>query len=230
LDALEKEINNNKILVEVLVVDDGSSDSTKSLAEAHEIVDQVITYDRNRGRAHAVQQGILISTGTQVAVFDADFEYLPKDLFFILNSADNPKAAIYGSRYLNKENCRPGVWGKVGRLRNQNIGPWLANYAIRIWVAILFHKWYSEHFSGIRIYPGDFLRSYNWQSSGFEGDHEIASACHLLNIETLEHPISYVPRSTKDGKKIRAKDGFIALWVFVSWRFWGRSKLRNYAH
>lgn len=225
LDALSEALANNRLDVQVIVVDDGSTDSTKSLAESHGTVDKVISYEQNRGRAYAVQQGINSSTGAQVAVFDADFEYMPEDLFFILLSANDPNVVIYGSRYLSKENRRPGIWGALGRLQNQKMGPWVANLAIKIWVWILFQHWYSEHFSGIRIYPGEFIRSLTWKSSGFEGDHEIAAAAHVLKISTVEFPISYEPRSAEEGKKIRARDGFVALWVFMDWRLRGAKKI-----
>jgi dolichol-phosphate mannosyltransferase len=229
LDALSQALINKNLDVQVIVVDDGSTDSTKSLAESHRVVDQVISYPQNQGRAYAVQQGIYSSTGDQVAVLDADFEYMPEDLFFMLISANNSQVVIYGSRYLSKENRRPGIWGALGRLRNQSVGPWVANLGIKIWVWLLFQHWYSEHFSGIRIYPGKFIRSITWKSSGFEGDHEIAAAAHVLKIPTVEFPISYSPRSADEGKKIRARDGFVALWVFIDWRVRGKRKIMNQA-
>jgi hypothetical protein len=111
------------------------------------------------------------------------------------------------------------VWGRVRRLNAQTIGPWFANWVLAFTVGTLFRRWYSEHLSGIRIYPRELVCGYQWQSSGFEGDHELAAAALVLHYRIVEVPCAYSPRSKAEGKKIRARDGLNALAVFAKWRF-----------
>ena len=221
LDELMAVSKKSKLNAEFIIVDDGSVDETAQLASAHPLVDRVVSFETNKGRASAIHAGFRASTGDFIAVFDADFEYLPEDLFKMLVSVSNPSAVYYGSRYLEQSNLRSGVWGFLRRMKNQGIGPWAANAIIRTLVALIFWKDYTEHFSGIRIYPRSFVVSYNWKSSGFEGDHEIAAAAIILGMRVIEVPVRYRPRSTKEGKKIRAKDGLNAVLVFLSWRLFG---------
>ena len=80
---------------------------------------------------------------------------------------------------------------------------------------ILFGVYYREHLSGIRIYPSEILRSQKWKYSGFEGDHEKAAVLLKENYRVKLAPIRYQPRTVKEGKKIRASDGFKAILVFL---------------
>lgn len=162
-----------------------------------------------------------------MAVFDADYEYLPADVVRAFRAIGDTRTVVYGSRYLEASNIRPGPWGTVRRLNSQGVGPWLANWVLAFTVGILFNRWYSEHLSGIRIYPRALVRGYRWQSRGFEGDHELAAAALVLHHRVIEVPCSYRPRSKAEGKKIRARDGFKALAVFVKWRLFGTRLLER---
>lgn len=213
--------------VEVIVVDDGSRDSTAEVVRNHPH-DQLIVHETNRGRAAAVQTGIAAATKDYVAVFDADFEYFPEDLFkamYAVGSGDS--VVVYGSRYKNRQNYSSS-WGRTFRkMSGQRLGPWAANWLIAIYVFALYGRWYSEHLSGIRLYPAEFLKGYSWTSTGFEGDHELAAAAILSGHKILEVPCAYSARSKEEGKKIRASDGFKAIAVFTAWRFTGKSELRK---
>jgi hypothetical protein len=57
------------------------------------------------------------------------------------------------------------------------------------------------------------------RTSGFETDHEIAARLIRGRYRIAEVPIAYNPRSAQAGKKIKARDGFIAVWTLLKFRF-----------
>ena len=73
--------------------------------------------------------------------------------------------------------------------------------------------------TGLKLYPGDFLRAQRLTSVGFEGDHEITAKLIAANIPILETPIAYAPRGREEGKKIGPRDGVKAVTTFVGQRF-----------
>jgi hypothetical protein len=85
------------------------------------------------------------------------------------------------------------------------------------WIFIVRRVWITDSLTGYKLYPSDLFKSWKPITCGFETDHEITS--RILNQEhrILELPIDYAPRSKQEGKKIRARDGVIALrtiWVY----------------
>ncbi len=212
---------------ELIIVDDGSTDGTRAILEQCAGV-TVIHHKTNRGRAAAVKSGVAASAGRFVTVFDADLEYFPEDLMTIVRvglSFAEPRV-VYGSRYLRVANRRSARWGALLPLVNQNVGPWIANWVLALEVGILYGQWYTEHLSGIRLYPGDFVRDADTVSSGFEGDHELAGKAIRAGYDVVEVPIAYAPRTVAEGKKIRAVDGLIAMKVLAETRFASNQKPR----
>jgi glycosyltransferase involved in cell wall biosynthesis len=219
----------SKTLVEVIVVDDGSVDKTAAVIQVHPH-DKLLVHEQNRGRASAIQSGLAAASGAFIAVFDADFEYYPSDLFVAIETISGRQdVVVYGSRYKQKSNFSSARGRLIGRMNDQGAGPWLANWLIATYVGLLYGRFYTEHLSGIRVYPASFIKAFSWKSTGFEGDHEIAAAAILQHLQIIEVPCSYTARSKEEGKKIRASDGFRAIKVFTIWRLIGRRLLKEYA-
>lgn len=203
---------------EVIVVDDGSTDGTAMQVEHSGV--RLIRHESNRGKATAVQTGLAASTGNFVAVLDADLEYFPDDLIRMLQVAETSgAAAIYGSRYLEPRNFRPGVSGRLRLLNGQQVGSWVANWILTALVLVLFGKVVTDTLTGLKIYPGDFLRAQRLASVGFEGDHEITCRLIRAGIPIREVGIKYAPRGREDGKKIGPADGLRAVSTFIRGRF-----------
>lgn len=206
-------VNSQLDFPEVIVVDDGSSDKTSAIAESFDQI-TLITHPQNRGRGAAINSGILASHGDLIVILDADLEYFPEDLPLLYSLCD-PQTVVYGNRYSEPANYSDEKLHLLKPMLNQGWGAFIANYLIAIWVWILFGVYYREHLSGIRIYPSEILRSQKWKYSGFEGDHEKAAVLLKENYRVKLAPIRYQPRTVKEGKKIRASDGFKAILVFL---------------
>ncbi len=203
---------------EIVVVDDGSQDNTRS--EVPEGVARLLIHEKNKGKAAAVQTGIAQSKGDFIAVLDADLEYFPADLIKLLVATNGQREiAVYGSRYLEPANFRTGVLGKLRVLKDQEITSWIANWTLSFLVALLYRHWITDTLTGLKLYPGEFLRNQKLVTTGFEGDHEITARLIRKGIAVAECPIGYAPRDRSEGKKIGPRDGVIAVLTFLRFRF-----------
>ena len=86
-------------------------------------------------------------------------------------------------------------------------------------VVVLFGKWITDTLTGLKLYPGEFLRHQELSSVGFEGDHEITAKLIKAHVRIVEIPIRYAPRGREEGKKIGPLDGVKAIRTFVAQRF-----------
>jgi len=206
---------------EIIVVDDGSKDGTSALVRRFSGVRLV--QQKNQGKGRAVQRGIQEATGDYILVQDADLEYDPADYIPMLAKLANLGGAVYGSRTLGQ--LRENGWTLTpGRHPRQLFGPWVANLLLTLWTFLLYGKWITDTLTGYKIYPREFFSRVEIVTRGFETDHEITAKLIRLGIPIHEVPISFSPRSEEEGKKIRARDGLIAVWTLLRFRFKGASR------
>lgn len=202
---------------EVIVVDDGSTDGTGECVQSFATVRLI--RQTNQGKGAAVQRGIEVATGDYVLVQDADLEYDPDDYpALLLALAGRDDVAVYGSRILGQMKLRGFCWPFPGRHPSQGLGPWVMNMILAVWTWMLYGRWISDMLTGYKVYPLHILRQLSIRTSGFETDHELSAKLLGRKIEIIEVPISYYPRSIAEGKKIRAKDGLIALFTILRFR------------
>jgi len=204
---------------EIVVVNDGSSDRTGEIVAAMPHV-RLINQE-NRGKGAAVQRGVREATGDFVLIQDADLEYEPRDIPAMLTAlgmAEN--VAVYGSRILGSRANQqsPTIFPGLGP--GQQVGPWLMNRVLTIFIFILYGRWLSDPLTGYKLYPSHFLRSAEIKTTGFETDHELSAKLILAGYTIREVPAEYHPRSLAEGKKIAPIDGLIALWTLVRFRIW----------
>ena len=206
---------------EIIVVDDGSKDGTSALVRRFSGVRLV--QQKNQGKGRAVQRGIQEATGDYILVQDADLEYDPADYIPMLAKLANLGGAVYGSRTLGQ--LRETGWTFTpGRHPRQLFGPWVANLLLTLWTFLLYGRWITDTLTGYKIYPREFFSRVEIVTRGFETDHEITAKLIRLGIRIHEVPISFSPRSEEEGKKIRARDGLIAVWTLLRFRFKGASR------
>ncbi|HEX3877621.1 MAG TPA: glycosyltransferase family 2 protein [Bryobacteraceae bacterium] len=203
---------------EIIVVDDGSTDRTGEIARSFEGV-RVFTQVPNQGKGRAVQRGIRESTGDYILVQDADLEYDPNDYRRLLIALKRGADSVYGSRTLGQRVKSPGFTLFPGRHPNQRFGPWFAGQLLTVWTWLLYQRWLTDTLTAYKLYPANIVKSMHVRTTGFETDHEITAKLVRRGCKIIEEPIEYMPRGAEAGKKIRARDGFVAVWTLLKYRF-----------
>ena len=194
--------------LEVIVVDDGSTDGTYEAAmAAAKPGTRVLKHERNSGKGTAIRTALAAATGDVVLIQDADLEYDPADYAALLKPFEEGRAeVVYGSRILKNpaRSYHRYYWG--GRL-------------VSLWTNLLYGSHLTDEPTCYKVFRTPLLRSLDLKCTGFEFCPEATAKVLKRGIAIFELPISYRPRRMEEGKKIRWTDGVIALWTLLKLRF-----------
>jgi dolichol-phosphate mannosyltransferase len=197
----------NGVEREVVVVDDGSVDSTGALMKAYKGSKEVFYYRKeNGGKGSAVRYGIEKSTGDIVLVQDADLEYDPNDYQKLIQpiiKGETP--VVYGSRELAHSEHSSYLF-------------YLGGKAVTMATNLLFGTRLTDEPTCYKVFDAKLLKSVQLESTGFEFCPEITAKVLRKGVKIKEIPISYAPRDRKHGKKIKAWDGVVAIWTLLKYR------------
>ena len=197
--------------LEVVIVDDGSSDATPRVIEKLAAGDPRVRHTRHerpRGKGSAVRTGFALATGEVLVIQDADLEYLPGDIPALLRPLDEGRAdAVYGSRFLGAEHTVNYFWTT------------LANKGITLVANLTYNTNFSDLYTGYKAMRSDFVRPLHLTSATFTIEAELTAKLWRSGARFTEVPIRYRARSYREGKKIRASDALRAIAAIVGHRF-----------
>jgi len=191
---------------EIVVIDDASTDGSAALLEQYAGSGLVVVHHvgANRGKGAALRTGLAQATGDIVLVQDGDLEYDPNDYVLLLQPIVDGRAdVVYGFR----------DWaGMKGPNR-------LANRILTLTTNLLYGAGIQDEATAYKAFRAPVVRLVRLECVRFEFCPEITAKLRRLGYRIHEVPISYNPRGIAEGKKIRAKDGWLALWTLVRYRF-----------
>jgi glycosyltransferase involved in cell wall biosynthesis len=209
IDEIIARVLSVPLRVELIVVDDCSSDGTRDrlteLQRAHGFT--LLLQERNQGKGAALRRGFSAVKGDIVVVQDADLEYSPEEYPELVDLIVSGRAdVVYGSRFL-------------GRHRVFLFTHYLGNRLLTLLTNVLYNTMLTDMETCYKVMRREVVDGLDLQSNGFGIEPEITAKIFKRGYRVYEVPITYDGRSYEEGKKIGWKDGIVALWVLLRYRF-----------
>ncbi|MFQ6099590.1 MAG: glycosyltransferase family 2 protein [Armatimonadota bacterium] len=194
---------------EIIVVDNCSTDGTRELLQGiQEDNVEVILQPRNLLKGTSVRTGIRRARGEWTIVQDADLEYDPHDHVRLLQAAQTQQAdAVLGSRFAHPAADRGPRIHAFGRNRLNDL------------FRLLYGGRLTDVATCYKLVRTSVLKSLTLRCCGFDLDYEIPAKLLKAGYKVIEVPIGYKPRTVAEGKKLRWRDGFRAVWCLIKFRF-----------
>ena len=203
---VEKVKENSNFSLEIIIIDDYSSDKTREIIEndLKTKVDLIILNDQNYGKGFSVRKGIDAATGDIILIQDADLEYNPSDYGKLLKPImDDVADVVYGSRFVGSEEKRVlYFWHMVGNKFLTLLSNMFTNLNL------------TDMEVCYKVFRSNVIKDIKLEENRFGFEPEITAKIAKKNVRIYEVGIKYFGRTYSEGKKINWKDGFSALrWI-----------------
>jgi glycosyltransferase involved in cell wall biosynthesis len=198
---------------EVIIADDGSTDATARIVDAHRYIREGLVQIRhnpiNLGKGAAVRLGLSMATGDVLLIQDADLELDPQEYGRLLEPILQGRADIvFGSRFLLASGRVP--------LKTR----W-ANRFLTALTNVLFLARLTDMETAYKVFRREVMSDLRLRCVGFDFEPEITAKFLLAGHRIVEVPISYNPRRADEGKKMRWIDGVDAIYTLLKCRLTG---------
>lgn len=218
LEEILSDVLKQRIVGEVVLVDDGSSDGTAAIArERADKVDKIrfFEHDYNRGKGAALRTGFSHASKPFVIVQDADMEYDPGDFGRVVAPLVADEAeVVYGSRYLKKD---PRNVMRFWHTMGNRFLTLLSNMVSDLYVTDM-----ETCYKGFRR---DVIKAIPLEENRFGFEPEVTAKIARMKLRVMETSINYYPRSYDEGKKIGWKDGVRAIWCIAKYNLFDREAI-----
>jgi glycosyltransferase involved in cell wall biosynthesis len=195
--------------IELIVVDDCSTDGPRDTLTAlqRELGFTLLLQPANAGKGAALRAGFAAVNGDIVVIQDADLEYSPEEYPELIELICAGRAdVVYGSRFL-------------GRHRVFLFTHYLGNRVLTLLTNVLYNTILTDMETCFKVMRVEVLRSMTLKSDRFGIEPELTAKIFKRGYRVYEIPITYDGRGYHEGKKITWRDGVVAVWTLLKYRF-----------
>lgn len=191
--------------IELIIVDDGSTDQTAGILSQVSDPRVVVTkHQANQGKGAALLTGLALASGTHVIPFDADLEYAAQDIIRMLEPLLRGRCTVvYGVRLFGYNTVYRSYWYALGNR-------WLTRFT-----NVLYGSCISDLHTCLKLMPVSLMRNLTLRESRFGLDTELTAALLRRGERPFEVPVSYFSRLHSEGKKINWRDAVACLWILL---------------
>jgi glycosyltransferase involved in cell wall biosynthesis len=209
IDEIVRRVMAVPLRKQLIVVDDASTDGTREKLQGlqTELGFTLLLQPHNQGKGAALRRGFEQVQGDLVVIQDADLEYSPEEFPLLIELICTGRAdVVYGSRFL-------------GRHRVFLFSHYVGNRVLTLLTNVLYNTMLTDMETCYKVMRTEVLRSMRLRSNGFGIEPELTAKIFKRGYRVYEVPITYDGRGYEEGKKIGWRDGVVAVWVLLKYRF-----------